>query len=187
MISQLFSLVVAICGEEISEGAPDKSYFMLLNANCRSQLTVQLARFRARVKKEFEKRLDFFHPLFLCNEDLLSDDNVATLLKKFPEAPTDKELEAVWKEFSDCKSASRNNYSPPYMKMVNKQPRSGVYDDTEYLKLLQKDTIVASINENEMKTVNKKMADWAKGKTPSPSVADKIRQRDIFKAETSAT
>jgi len=82
---------------------------------------VLLARFRARVEKEFEKWLDFFHPSFLCNEDLLSDDNVATLMKNLPEAPTDKELEAVvWKEFSDCKSSSRNNYAPPYMKMANK-------------------------------------------------------------------
>jgi len=45
MISQLFSLVVAIGGEDISEGAPDKSYFMLSIANCRPQLTAQLVRF----------------------------------------------------------------------------------------------------------------------------------------------
>ena len=135
LLKQLRQLILALAGQDVSEGKPDRAHFLLLlHASIRWLQNPQLLRTTA--KEPFQKRTSFFHPFFLLDDETFNEKNIDDLIKSFPDSSTcdNSQLSKLWKEFKEIQSFCRVVLGPKYEKLTKTKNDSGTYTDVEKLR-----------------------------------------------------
>jgi len=187
-VEQLYSLVIGLAGQEVSEGKPDRAHQLLLNQSARRFLTESLPRMKTLLRDLFAARETFFHPYFLLDENAFSDKTVALLLERFPLSPSEKQIENNWKEFQDLKIFCRNVVGPQYDKVKSKKNPSGTYTDTDALIEIHRNVHIALIDENEVKAINRKLGEFKKAEKEADrpmTTNDLVEKRNELKDQVS--
>ena len=81
----------------------------------------------------FDKRKNhFIQSGIVLDDNTLSNENIAAVLERFPESPSDDQANSIWMRFQSIKTFTRNEAGPVYSKN-RKVAVSGTYSDTDIL------------------------------------------------------